>query len=644
METFALKKERSTAELFSQYAGVLWHWLWLLALMAVLSGGTAFFISSYQTPTYQATTLIIINGAPNTLTDSYSAIYVSQQLAPTYAQVMTTSPVLDAAAQKLGLTTFPGLAKVTPITNTQLMRVTVTDTDPTRAAMLANALVEVFSDQLQADQTSRYADSKKNLEDQMASLDNKIQDTTASITNLGQQIADTNGTLSDTNLRIQKATLYPELVDPVSAAADLTARDKLQEDLARYESEKAQLEVTQGQYQQSYYYLLQSLEELKLAEAQSIATILQKDPAKPIYEPIQPQPVRSAFLAGMVGLMIAAGIIFLIEFLDDTIKTTEEVENRLGVSVLGHISEISTKEIHQSGIYVGRQPRSPVAEAFRSLRTNLEFAEVDHPLRTIMVTSAGPGEGKSTIASNLATIIAQSNRKVTLLDADLRKPAVHRIFRLPNRIGLTDLFRNRLELAGVINNSDEIKGLRIITSGPLPPNPSDLLASARMERILEKIGESSDVLIIDTPPAMVADAQVISSRVDCVLLVIQPGKTHVDSAIATMEQFQRTGARVVGAVMNRITRRSSRYYSKYRYNVKYYYQAKAAPTTPKPNESQSIKLSLPAWLKPVESNGHNTLVKEPQQGGTPVVPEDSWPNRPLLPVNPKDEEEPESVG
>jgi capsular exopolysaccharide synthesis family protein len=218
---------------------------------------------------------------------------------------------------------------------------------------------------------------------------------------------------------------------------------------------------------------------------------------------------------------------------------------------------------------------------------------------------------------------------VTLLDADLRKPAIHRMFKLPNRQGLTDLFRNKLDLSGVINSPEEIKGLRVITSGALPPNPADLLASTRMERILGKMSEGAEVVVIDTPPAMVADAQVISSRVDCVLLVIQPGKTHIDAAIATMEQFQRTGARVVGAVLNRITRRSSRYYGKYRYHARYYYASKYYAAPVKKEEKQPTQLHFPAWLHH-EENGNGSKPAEEKKVPEPEpVIENVWPNRPL---------------
>jgi capsular exopolysaccharide synthesis family protein len=264
--------------------------------------------------------------------------------------------------------------------------------------------------------------------------------------------------------------------------------------------------------------------------------------------------------------------VFLIEYLDDTIKTPEDVERFLGLAVLGYVAEVSNTECKQGHLNVGQQPRSPVAEAFRSLRANLEFASINHHLNSILVTSVGPGEGKSTVAANLASIISQAGRHVTLLDADLRRPTVHQLFNLPNRIGITDVFRDKLNISVVAHSVEKENCLSVITTGSLPPNPTELLASEKMEVILDNLKNMKTMVIMDSAPAIVSDAQVLAAKVDGVLLVVQPGKTHKDELRSTFEQFQRAGARLVGVVFNRIPQNRITYYGGFKQYAPHLYR------------------------------------------------------------------------
>jgi succinoglycan biosynthesis transport protein ExoP len=203
------------------------------------------------------------------------------------------------------------------------------------------------------------------------------------------------------------------------------------------------------------------------------------------------------------------------------------------------------------------------------LRTNLEFAGVDQPLKTLLVVSVHPGEGKSTIAANLSITLAQGGKHVLLIDADLRRPHIHHVFSLANRAGLSDLFRDSTSLADVARSWKD-STLGIVTSGSIPPNPADLLASKKMESILALASQSADMVIVDAPPFLVADASILASRVDGILLVIRPGKTPMDAALSTLEQIKRSGGRIVGVVMNRIPRNRPYYYGGYRHYTAYY--------------------------------------------------------------------------
>jgi capsular exopolysaccharide synthesis family protein len=268
--------------------------------------------------------------------------------------------------------------------------------------------------------------------------------------------------------------------------------------------------------------------------------------------------------------MLAGGIVFLVEYLDDTIKSPEDVQRLLGLTVIGYIATMEYRDNSDEGSYVLRQPRSPVAEAFRSLRTNLEFSSVDKPLRSLMITSASPNEGKTTIAVNLAAIVAQGGKRVVLVDADLRKPQVHRFLDLENRTGLTDLFRGEIPLKPVSQRIEGLPNVLVITSGSLPPNPTELLGSARMDSILKDLGQAAEMIILDSCPGLVADIQVLAAKVDGVALVVQPGHTQSQDARATLEQLKAAGGNVVGVIFNRIPRDRPYYYGGYRHYSPYY--------------------------------------------------------------------------
>jgi len=210
-------------------------------------------------------------------------------------------------------------------------------------------------------------------------------------------------------------------------------------------------------------------------------------------------------------------------------------------------------------------PKSPISETFRTLRTNIDFSSVDEQIRVIMLTSAGPGEGKSTTASNLAVAYAQSDKKVLVIDADLRKPTMHHTFMKTNRWGLSNVVSGQSAPAEVIVET-HVHNLFLMPSGPVPPNPSEMLASKRMTAMLEELKESFDVIIIDTPPALaVTDAQVVATKVDGVLIVIDYGKVKREAAMKVKANLQHVNARMLGVVINNVDRKNGEGYYYYYY-------------------------------------------------------------------------------
>ena len=506
-----------------EYFAVLWHWAWLIILVALVAAGGAYYFSSRMTPYYRATTTVLVNEAPGTRSMDMSSVALSERLTSTYSKMIVKEPVLSEVISRLGLslstTTLQSMIKVSPVSDTQLIDVSVESTDPGAAAAIANSLVLVFAEQIQEIQSNRFAQSKVSLQTQLADIEKQI----AQYSN--------------------------------AAAAASSDADK-----ERFDSKVAQ-------YREIYSNLLQSYESVRLSEAQTISSVVQIEQASIPTTPVRPDIFRNTLQAALVGLVLAAGVIIAREVLDNTLKTPDEVTRQLGLPVLGVINHYQAKE---GNLIAEEHPRSPTAEAFRTLRTNVSFASVDRPLTTILVTSAEPGEGKSTVAANLAVVLAQNGRRVTLMDCDLRHPTLHRRFGLNNRQGMSRLFFQPTERLNGSSQLTRIDKLSLIATGQLPPNPAELLGSQRMQTILQMAQEQSDVIVIDTPPTLaVTDASVLAPVVDGVILVVQPGKTHVSAARQTVEQLRRVNANLLGVVLNNLDVRSSRYGYRYPYYRNY---------------------------------------------------------------------------
>lgn len=519
-----------TAETFREYASLLWHWAWLLILATALAGVSAYIVSKYQQPVYQASTTLLIDEAPAARSADYTSILTSERLARTYTQLLTQQPMLDAVAERLALQPlaaedWANKVEVQLVRDTQLIDIKVEDTDPELAAQIANTIVVVFREQNQALQAARYEASLQNIAQQMALVNEQTRRMNAQLEALG------------------------------NPPSDPLERDRLQAELS--------------QSQRTYSELLQSYEQIRLAAAQGTSNMVQVEPATAPESPIRPRVLTNTLLAAVVGLMLGVGTIFLIEFLGDTIRDPQEITRKWGVPVLGTI--IRYKH-NKDELITAKQPRSPITEAFRALRTNLQFASIDLPIHTLLVTSPSPEDGKTTVAANLGSVIAQGGRKVVIVDADLRQPRIHKILQVPNRVGLTDQFiRPQDHINGAVKQT-EIGGLHALTSGNLPPNPSELLGSERMSEILRQLARQFDTIILDASPILVVtDALVLAPRVDGVLVVIKPSVTKRAALKHTLEQLRQVKANVIGVVLNdiKIDRSHSYNYQGYYYSQKY---------------------------------------------------------------------------
>ncbi len=352
------------------------------------------------------------------------------------------------------------------------------------------------------------------------------------------------------------------------------------------------------------YTLLQTrLKESEIAQAVEDATVRVVDPALRTREPVRPRLLLNLLLAGVLGTMLGVGVAFGREFMDDTVHTREDIEKATGgLSVIGMIPRIQLPGAVANGngnarrngrgtrmpagglgdleerLVTGRDPRNPVSEAYRSLRTNLTFVTPDHPPRTLVMTSAMPQEGKSTTSANLAVTLCQMGLKVLLVDTDLRRGVLHALFKVPREPGLSNILAGQATLAESIRRVDlgENGTLNLISTGVLPPNPSELLSSHRMTKLIDELGEAYDTVILDCPPLnVVTDAAIVGARVDGVIVVARASTTEKGALAFATDLLRRVRAPVVGTVLNDLDhRRDSRYsrgYGRYGYYHGEYY-------------------------------------------------------------------------
>ena len=532
-----------------KYLLLLWHWAWAILLTVIIAGVAAYFISDVIPPVYQGKTTVLVDMASSNASVDYGLVLLNSQLTQTYSQMMIKSPVLDEVAAELGIPEInPKTISAKPVSNTQLITIFSESRDPQLAADIANMIVTVFTDQISSLQSKRFSESEINLESQMTDIETKLKAA-------NDQLATTTNT-----------------------------------------AEKDRLETMIANYSQTYAGLLQSYEQVRLAEAQTRSSIVQIEPAAIPEEPVRPNTLLNVAIAVLVSGIIAGGVVVGVDLLNDTVKTPEEIAEKLGLSVLGVITHHSRNDDIP---ITEAQPLSPISEAFRTLRTNVKYAGagLENPLRSIMITSAMAGEGKTEVLVNLGVVLAQNRYRVLLMDADLRRPSLHRRLGLDNLVGLSQIFVHPELGMSYSLQPTRITGLTALTSGDTPPNPSELLGSLLMGSILEELKNTYDILLIDTPPALaVTDAAVLVPYVEGVLLVVKPGNTNMATLRRLVNQFHQINANVLGVVLNDINLRSTSYGYYYKH-YKYYNSYTNKDGTKKATKKKNLRPKLGSKAK-----------------------------------------------
>lgn len=314
--------------------------------------------------------------------------------------------------------------------------------------------------------------------------------------------------------------------------------------------------------------------ELALVFANEVKSIYKVDNVTQLSVAVKPEAPanntmnRDILLALAVSVILVVGFAFLRFYLDDTVKHSDDVEKLVGLPVAGSIMRngAKSKKRQESELIVSRSPKAIVSENIKSLRTNLQFTAVDKDVKTILVTSTNAGEGKSFISANLAISFAQADKRVLLVDCDLRKGRLHRIFGVPNTSGLSNLLASNLRGFKAFVRQTGIKNLELITCGTYPPNPSELLASKKNKRLIKMLSSHCDVVIFDGAPiGGLADSVILSSYMDETLIVVKDASTSKNDLAAAKDALDKVGANLAGVVLNMVNRKSTKYYNNYYY-------------------------------------------------------------------------------
>lgn len=410
-----------------------------------------------------------------------------------------------------------------------------------------------------------------NLQRRINALDALLQERISQVVGAGQSISVGSLQLGDLRQELVGEMIRAE-AQRLGASGRLSALTNTQStykirasNLPGLEQQQRELERRVQAAQTTYEALLTRLQEIQVAENQNIGTARIVSSALVPEDPVEPRKKLILAAGGFAGLLLAIAIAFLLDLLDQSVKTVKEAKERFGYTVLGIIPAVSSadkqylrpgrSDLSIPGVIVRDLPRSPISEAYRMLQANLKFLTSDKPLKTIVVTSSIPKEGKSEVSANLAAAIAQGGRRVLLVDADMRLPMQHHIWNINNLEGLSHLIVEQRSIQTAIQTV--MPNLDVLTAGVIPPNPLALLDSQRMATLVSECSTEYDFVIFDTPPLSgTADSSVLGKMSDGVVLVVRPGVVDASKAEAAKEFLTQSGQKVLGMVINGVNVKS----------------------------------------------------------------------------------------
>ena len=463
-------------------------------------------LSLSQQKMYQGTSEILLQArSAENLFDALQSFGDPRKRPETEMKVIQSQPVRNLVAERIG--TAPAVA-----TNqaglADIIQIKAEHTDPATAARIADAYAQAYIDY-------RRTQSVEDILAASGQIQRKIDD-------------------------LQKE------IDAVQAEARAAGPNQSAAASAILTSKNEGLTSQQNVFKDK-------LNQLQVANALNTGGAELVNPARVPTVPVRPKPLTDGVLAGSIGLVLGVGLAFLLEYLDDSIKTKEHLERAIGsdIPVLGLIPSIERGDVDDLGDSSLVLPTSRPAEAYRALRTAVQFLAVDRP-QVLQVTSASLSEGKTTTVANLAAVFARAGARVVLADCDLRRPRVNRCFGLPNSPGFTSVLLGETTASAAFHKIPKAGQLYVLPSGPRPPNPSELLGSLRTSELLNNLRANADIVLVDSPPLLpVTDASVLARRVDGVLLVVMAGTTTRRPLQRAVELLKQMQVPLVGAVLIR---------------------------------------------------------------------------------------------
>jgi succinoglycan biosynthesis transport protein ExoP len=503
------------------YLTILWRRKWIVITTVIMTVAIAVTGTFLMTPTYTASTTLRIEPIASVTSNQlgWDTIQYTDRLANTYLQMATSDSMQNALAQQLGLARAPKTDVKIPA-NTELMQITAEAQDPTLAARAADTLATMLIARVSEQHAADGQAAQAAMSQQLAQMEQELNDARAAVDRLSAQAPDAPERAAAQRLLDLKEATYTKLLD---------------------------------QYNQG-----------RVSSALQPVIISIIDPAVVPQEPSKPQKPLNIGLGLLVGMLGGLGLAFLFENMDSTLRTTAQIEDTTKLAVLGTIP--TARRLRRRAIF---NDNSPQQEAFRHLRTSIFMRDLDTPVRKLLITSAEPGEGKSTVVANLAYALAKMDYKVVVVDCDLRMPTQHAIFNLPNEVGLSSvLLQHTASVDDAVQDSGV--GPYVLTSGPLPLpcNPAELLVSPLMGGLIAQLTAQYDIVLMDTPSLLaVTDAAALMPIVDVdgVVLVVGRAHTRQEAVQAARKQLDTISARLIGVVVNRAeSDKSYTYYARAR--------------------------------------------------------------------------------
>jgi succinoglycan biosynthesis transport protein ExoP len=508
-----------------RYLKIIVRWWWLLVVSAVVPVGVGYYFVSNQPDLYQAKATIMVGTSLQNPDPEVGQMNLSNTLAAAYAELVRQGPLTEAVIERLGLGRAPEQLAAQIATQIRsgayLLEIWVTDTNPEAAALIANALADELIRRSPASGGSD-PEQQEFIRSQLGELQAKIAD-------LGGQISELTASLSE-----------------------LTSAEEIQDVQDRIDA----LEEVKSTYQATYANFLDSYR----AESPNVLSLF--EPAVVPQWPIPSKTKLIVAVAGVAGLGLALGAIFVMEYLDTSLRWEGDgVPSILELPVLGVVPQVSRKQAVPPG-----SPLSPVTEGVRAMRTNVFLIRPDHPFRTLLLTSPSASEGKSFVLANLAVVLASAGNRVIAIDADMRNPALHEFFDRPNVTGLADVLGNdKVDSAlpwPVALQETDFDNLLLLSAGRLPSDPTTLLTSPRFPALLEFLKDRGDVILIDSPPVSgPPDATVLATMAEGTILVVSAGLTKRELIQQARDRLlAQQGVSLLGLTVNRAKLNGSYYY------------------------------------------------------------------------------------